>query len=302
MRHILIIIFLSNFLYSQGVEPKEAPLNPHFIKYLEDNENGKLQKINSAGYYNSIIPHPTMLNIEKPGNFKTNASLPDRYDLRTEGFVTPIKDQGDCGSCWLFSTMASLESYWKKLGLGTYDLSENHAGNEWGYEDDPCLGGNPRYLTPYFIRGNGPISEAEDPYILGKNRFKPLFSPQAIVTDERILPKDINVIKQCIIDYGGITSSIDWFGDFDDYFNQTDNTYFFSSSDTDISDASHCILLVGWDDNMQTAGGTGAWIVKIVGAMILERMVIFICLIKIYFLMRRVFGRFVGLAELSIAN
>lgn len=54
----------------------------------------------------------------------TTGSLPETYDLREKGGCTPIRDQGHCGSCWAFGTVAVLESVIKKNTGKDIDLSE----------------------------------------------------------------------------------------------------------------------------------------------------------------------------------
>ena len=95
-------------------------------------------------------------------------TLPESIDWTTKGAVTPVKNQGSCGSCWSFSATGSLEgAYFLKNGnllsfseqeLVSCDVSGGDAGCNGGWMDS---------AFDYVMAAGGITTEAAYPYTSG---------------------------------------------------------------------------------------------------------------------------------------
>ncbi|XP_030605588.1 cathepsin K [Archocentrus centrarchus] len=90
--------------------------------------------------------------------------IPKSVDYRKKGMVTPVKNQGSCGSCWAFSSAGALEGQLAKQTGQLTDLSPQNLV-DCVTENDGCGGG---YMTNAFkyVNENGGIdSEEAYPYV-----------------------------------------------------------------------------------------------------------------------------------------
>ncbi|CAA7030952.1 unnamed protein product [Microthlaspi erraticum] len=95
----------------------------------------------------------------------TEASLPATKDWRDDGIVSPVKDQGRCGSCWTFSTTGALEAaYHQAFGKGI-SLSEQQLVDCAGaFSNNGCHGGLPSQAFEYIKYNGGLDTEKDYPY------------------------------------------------------------------------------------------------------------------------------------------
>ncbi|KAK1407450.1 hypothetical protein QVD17_39066 [Tagetes erecta] len=123
----------------------------------------------------------TYLGLKNPIQFPSDANkapilptsdLPEEFDWRDHGAVTPVKNQGSCGSCWSFSTTGALEgSHFLRTGE-LVSLSEQQLV-DCDHECDPaeknscdagCNGGLMNNAFEYILKAGGVQKESDYPY------------------------------------------------------------------------------------------------------------------------------------------
>ncbi|RWS29088.1 cathepsin L1-like protein [Leptotrombidium deliense] len=202
------------------------------------------------------------LDTETESSFKYSEallkSIPDTVDWRTKGYVTPVKDQGKCGSCWAFSAVASIEGQHKNVTGTLVSLSEQQLVDctFLTYFNLGCFGGQMVNAFKYVIKKG---IETEDSYPYTGKPFQRCKSSSgklgAKIRSYVNLPKgDEKALQVAVATVGPISVAIDAsHASFQSY---KSGVYFEKSCSTWRLD--HGVTVVGYG----TEGNTDYWLVK----------------------------------------
>jgi len=209
-------------------------------------------------------------------------ALPTAWDWRTtggkdnKGIVTPVKNQGQCGSCWTFSTTGNIESLWAKKGNTLTEFSEQlivdcshgccSVPGEGSVCNQGCNGGFQWNAFQDIVSWGGLQTESEYPYTaetgvchMDKQQlmapitgFKCLSGPK---------PANEDQLQAYIYENGPVSIAMDagllqfYFGGIVDPF--------YPNLECDPNSLDHALLIVGWGQEANWVGTmTPYWLVK----------------------------------------
>ncbi len=260
---------------------KHAPLSPAFLRTRSMEKQGEGQPGQGAGFRPAPWDHSHLGSLAQIGaqtndgdegqwlapafQQRLKEALPAAYDSRTMNRTPPARNQGNCGSCWAFAALGTLEI--NLMPQMSRDFSENNMKNRHGFDAWHCDGGNYLMAAAYLNRFDGPVLEEEDPYNANSSVSTVNLTPSYYVREFRMLPDrsgplDNDLIKAAVRQYGSVATTM--YSNSSSSYNSEAFAYYYNGS----AEPDHGIVIVGWDDNFSSSNfaspppGDGAFIIR----------------------------------------
>jgi hypothetical protein len=272
---VLLLVLQPAISYPDSIDPRS-----------ETGFSDKTPGLATSGFWNGThgtgallgtitsVPHGEAL----PGGAPASFSLDGRYG--GTNYMTPIEDQGNCGSCWAFAAVGAMEIQYKVQTGSTVDLSEQNvlscAGcdpSEWSGKDCTGQGGcGGNYLSDSlnYLKNSGTPDVACDAYTAtatpcGTGRCSDYLSRISKVTDWAYISTAATIIKNNL--YAGYPVMV-WMNVYSHSPAQTNDFpwtdaafwqyHYYShaySTDVGLWGGGHFVVIVGYS-------GTDYWIVR----------------------------------------
>jgi len=176
--------------------------------------------------------------------------LKSTYDWRDQGVVTPVKNQGQCGSCWAFSTTEGVESAWAMTKQQLIELSPQQIV-DCDTSDQGCNGGDLPTAFSYVQSAGGLELDQNYPYQAADGTCQ--FNQSMVAASiSSFTPLDNSAESDMVAasqQYGPLSVCVDasnW---------QSYSGGIFTECGQSID---HCVQIVGWDTDVNPP----YWIVR----------------------------------------
>lgn len=190
-----------NERYAAGEETYEMGVNQFTDMLATEFRTIMLSNLNTSDFTSSIE------YIYSPANDE----IPSVVDWRNEGAVTPVKNQGRCGSCWAFSAAGALEGQHFIQTKQLIPLSEqNLLDCSSRYNNHGCGGGWPVAALMYVRDNRGMDNDRAYPYEghVGRCRFR-RDSVSATVTQVMQVRQDEGALANAVAERGPVSVAVD---------------------------------------------------------------------------------------------
>ncbi|XP_077229077.1 senescence-specific cysteine protease SAG39-like [Tasmannia lanceolata] len=154
-------IFKDNVEYIESFNNAEGKSYKLSVNEFADQSNEEF-RASRNGFRPSLTRALETMSTFTYENF---SAVPSSMDWRKKGAVTPIKDQGQCGSCWAFSAVAAMEGITKLKAGKLIPLSEQEVVDcDTKGEDQGCEGGLMDDAFKFIQHNKGLTTEANYPF------------------------------------------------------------------------------------------------------------------------------------------
>jgi C1A family cysteine protease len=252
----VLLLFVSSFSFASELDDIRAAIKGKHARWTAGETSISKLPPEQRKMRLGLIK-PKAANAEKAISVEAPLEgLPASLDWRNNAgdYVTPVRDQGSCGSCWAFATTGALESYTL--------IKDNHPGMDLDLSEQILVscsragncGGGYIDLASDFIRDTGLPEEGCYPYTARNGNcrracsdwgYPYMIDSWSYVTTTSLTADDIVAIKDALDTFGPLVTTMNVYTDF---FSYQSGIYSYAWGNYE---GGHAILIVGYDDANQ---------------------------------------------------